>query len=107
VALYRILQEALTNIMRHAEATEACIQVEEYDHQVILTVSDNGRYIDDMPLTPGYGLKGIRERSQALGGECRIGQKNPHGLSLEVRLPISPRHAAPSLSPADGRQNYG
>ena len=87
VALYRILQEALTNIMRHAEATLASIQVQERYQQVILTVSDNGHYTEHTPLTPGFGIKGIMERSQSLGGSCTISQNQPHGLKLQVMLP--------------------
>src|SRR5262249_25412643 len=64
VALYRVLQEALTNIMRHAEATSATIRVQEQDQQVKLTVADNGRYTANTELSPGFGLKGIMERCQ-------------------------------------------
>jgi signal transduction histidine kinase len=89
VALYRVLQEALTNIMRHAEATAVTIQVQERDQQVILTVADNGRYTANMELPPGFGLKGIMERSQSLGGSCTLSQNQPHGLKLQVMLPIT------------------
>ena len=98
VTLYRILQEALTNILRHAQATAAWVQVQERDRQVILTVSDNGHYTESMPLKEGYGLKGIRERCQALGGVCRISQCQSHGLMLEVRLPITPPEGQPLQS---------
>src|SRR6266568_4880219 len=87
VALYRILQEALTNIMRHAQATEVNVRVQEYDQQVILTVADNGRYIEKTPLIPGYGIKGMIERCQALGGSCTVAQNQPQGLKLQVTLP--------------------
>jgi signal transduction histidine kinase len=100
VALYRILQEALTNILRHAQATAAWVQLQEREHRVILTVSDNGRYTTGMPLKDGYGLKGIRERCQALGGVCRVSQRQPHGLKLEVSLPIIPLEGQPA--PGEG-----
>ena len=90
VALYRILQEALTNIMRHAEATAARIQIQEHDQQVILTVSDNGCYTEKALLTTGFGIKGIMERSQSLGGSCTFAQNRPHGLRITVTLPITP-----------------
>ncbi len=89
VALYRVLQEALTNIMRHAEATSATIQVQERDQQVILTVADNGRYTANTELSPGFGLKGIMERCQSLRGSCTLSQNQPHGLKLQVMLPIT------------------
>src|SRR6266536_2169619 len=90
VALYRVLQEALTNIMRHAEATSATIQVQERDQQVILTVADNGHYTANTELSPGFGLKGIMERCQPLGGSCMLSQNQPHGLKLQVMLPTTP-----------------
>jgi signal transduction histidine kinase len=90
VALYRILQEALTNITRHAQASTACIQLREAGDEVVVTVSDDGIYTEDKPLTPGYGLRGIEERSQGLGGTCSLSQNVPHGLKLQVSLPIAP-----------------
>jgi signal transduction histidine kinase len=91
MALYRILQEALTNVMRHAAATAAAVEVRERDHDVTLTVADNGCYTADERLTPGFGLKGVMERCHALGGVCALVQTSPHGLTLQVTLPI---HAA-------------
>src|SRR5215472_384189 len=91
VALYRVLQEALTNIMRHAEATTVTIQVQERDQQVILTVSDDGCYMANTELSPGFGIKGIMERSQSLRGSCTLSQNQPHGLNLQVVLPVTAR----------------
>jgi signal transduction histidine kinase len=89
VALYRVLQEALTNVMRHAEATTATIQVQERDQQVLLTVADNGCYRANTELSPGFGIKGMMERSQSLGGSCTLSQNQPHGLKLQVMLPVT------------------
>lgn len=89
-ALYRILQEALTNITRHAQAGSAVIQLQESGERVTLTVSDRGIYTADQPLVPGYGMRGIMERSQALGGTCSFSQNQPHGLKLQVCLPLTP-----------------
>jgi signal transduction histidine kinase len=88
VALYRVLQEALTNVMRHAAARAVTVEVRECDHEVALTVADNGRYTTDERLTPGFGLKGIMERCDALGGSCALTQTQPHGLTLRATLPI-------------------
>ncbi|MGO8947006.1 MAG: sensor histidine kinase [Ktedonobacterales bacterium] len=90
VVLYRVLQEALTNIMRHADATTVTVQVQERDQQVILTVADNGCYTASTELSCGYGVKGIMKRSQALGGCCTLSQNQTHGLKLQVILPLSP-----------------
>jgi signal transduction histidine kinase len=122
VALYRVLQEALTNIMRHAEATAVTIQVQERDQQVILTVADNGRYTANTELSPGFGLKGIMERCQSLGGLCTLSQNQPHGLKLQVMLPITllaqndgalkptppnPAAALPSIPFSERREHHG
>jgi signal transduction histidine kinase len=107
VSLYRILQEALTNIQRHAGATEARIQLEEEDQHVALTVSDNGCYTENTPLRAGYGLKGIQERSQALGGDLCIPQYDLHGLKLRVVIPILPSlQTYPSLTLPERRQTH-
>ena len=88
LALYRILQEALTNVMRHAAATAVTVEIRECEQSITLTVADNGRYVADARITPGFGLKGIDERSQALGGSCTLTQTQPHGLTLQVTAPI-------------------
>ncbi|HEU0028670.1 MAG TPA: sensor histidine kinase [Ktedonobacterales bacterium] len=88
VALYRILQEALTNIMRHADATSAAVTLEERDRRVILAVADDGGYTADSGLTPGFGVRGIMERCEALGGSYTLSQAFPHGLFLRVTLPL-------------------
>lgn len=119
VALYRILQEALTNILRHAEATAAVIEVQEQDNQVIVTVSDNGCYTANRELVPGFGLKGIIERCQALGGSCTFSQNEPHGLKVQIIVPNRPaarvhqmssyiREPAPSpILPIQQGEQYG
>ena len=90
VALYRILQEALTNIMRHAEATTVTIQVQEREQQVILTIIDNGRYTAHAGNTPGFGIAGMIARSQSMGGTCVLSQQQPSGLHIQVSLPLTP-----------------
>jgi len=87
VALYRILQEALTNIMRHAEASAIDVDIREQAGRVILTVSDNGGYTANPPIEPGYGLRGIQERCRDLGGTCQFSKNQPHGLILMASIP--------------------
>jgi signal transduction histidine kinase len=90
VVLYRVLQEALTNIMRHAQATCVEIRVEDRDQQVILSVADDGCYTANAELSPGFGIKGIMERSQSVGGTCTLSQNRLHGLKLHIILPLTP-----------------
>ena len=86
VVLYRVLQEALTNIMRHAQATCVEIRVEDRDQQVILSVADDGCYTANAELSPGFGIKGIMERSQSVGGTCTLSQNR----SARAKAPRHP-----------------
>lgn len=73
-AIYRILQEALTNVARHAEATDVRVRLEHIGDRIELMVMDNGKGITDeeMSRTRSFGLIGLRERAHLLGGEVRI-----------------------------------
>jgi signal transduction histidine kinase len=87
--IFRILQEALTNIMRHAEATKVEIRLERKDGKVLLRVEDNGKGItqDRISDPRSYGLIGIRERANFLGGEVRIEGSADKGTAVTVNLP--------------------
>jgi PAS domain S-box-containing protein len=91
-AVFRILQEALTNVARHAGATRACVTVEE-DHRgwLVLQVQDNGRGISPKALqqTQSLGLVGMRERVNLLGGELNIAGEPGKGTTLIIRVPMS------------------
>jgi signal transduction histidine kinase len=113
VALYRILQEALTNIMRHAHATSATVTLEERDRRVILTVTDDGDYTASAGLTPGFGLRGVMERSEALGGSCALSPATPHGLILRITLPLktvgvggAPQEQSPSAGEREATASH-
>ncbi|MCM0622802.1 sensor histidine kinase [Nocardioides bruguierae] len=89
-ALYRAVQEALTNVMRHANASSVTVEIRDEDTEVVGRVSDDG---DGMPaeLTRGNGLRGISERVRGLGGSLRVEGRTPRGTSVEVRLPLDLR----------------
>jgi PAS domain S-box-containing protein len=90
-AIFRIVQEALTNVARHAEATKVTVKLEEKDGQLVLTVRDNGIGIteDEISKAGKFGLVGIRERVLALGGEMRISGIHEKGTTMNVILPIN------------------
>ena len=94
-AVFRILQEALTNISRHAEATEVEIVIEEHDAQFILTVQDNGRGITEEEKLglKSLGLLGMRERAQLAGGTLSIDPIEGGGTSVTVRVPVERERA--------------
>lgn len=90
IVLYRVLQESLTNILRHSNATSVTVRIKENDDQIFLTIADNGNYTENAPLTPGFGLQGMMERCRLYGGNCTFSQEEPHGLRIEATLPMTP-----------------
>jgi PAS domain S-box-containing protein len=96
-ALFRIVQETLTNVARHAGATQVRIGLSEDSGFVSLQVLDNGRGIaeDQLSATGSLGILGMRERSLLLGGEFFIGNTGS-GTAVRVRIPIDRRKASPA-----------
>jgi len=90
-AVFRIFQEALTNILRHAQATRVNIQMNEEDGQFILTISDNGRGVtaDEKSRSESLGLLGMQERAYLIGGNINITGFDGKGTVVAVRIPIS------------------
>ncbi|MDQ1237072.1 signal transduction histidine kinase [Paenibacillus sp. SORGH_AS306] len=88
IVLYRVLQESLTNVLRHAQADTASVHIQEKDHKVYLRISDNGVYTDTDSLKIGYGLKNMKERCEQQGGTCQFEPVLPHGLSIQAVIPI-------------------
>ncbi|MBB5922452.1 signal transduction histidine kinase [Actinoalloteichus hoggarensis] len=87
-AAYRIVQEALTNVTRHAKARTAHVRIGYEDEDVRVTVDDDGR--GGTPV-PGNGLRGMDERARALGGELAVGGRREGGLRVTVLLPTGDR----------------
>ena len=87
--LFRAIQEGLTNIQRHAEASEAWIQISQQEGCITLLVSDNGKGINTQAkeILTGFGLTGLRERANALGGEFHIDRRPGGGTQLTFRAP--------------------
>ena len=90
IALFRIFQEALTNVTRHAEASAVAVEFRHDERNVRLTVRDNGRGLPEGQVVPAtsYGLRGMGERVANLGGQFRIASPAGGGLELEVILPL-------------------
>lgn len=91
VAVYRIVQEALTNVMRHAGASEVSIALnaDAQSGELELSVTDNGRGLGPaVSASGGIGLSGIRERVLANQGELELTQAMPQGLRLRARFPL-------------------
>jgi two-component system, NarL family, sensor histidine kinase UhpB len=93
IALYRIVQEALTNITKHAQAKRVSIQVFRADHALCCSVQDDGagfdvRAVRSNPAQRGLGLIGIQERANSIGGTVSIESSPGRGTKILIRLPM-------------------
>jgi signal transduction histidine kinase len=89
-ALFRILQETLTNVARHAQATRVEGSLQEQEHHLILTVHDNGTGISEEQISSTHrlGLLGMRERAHIFGGEVVLDGAPGEGTTVTVRIPV-------------------
>lgn len=94
MTLYRALQEGLTNIKRHANATEVRVEITQFrenaQHQLQLLLDDNGRGFPDDYAEKGLGLVAVRERAESLGGVFNLSLREPIGTRLQLKLPYQP-----------------
>jgi signal transduction histidine kinase len=88
--LFRITQEALTNIARHSEATEASVSFAVTDRTVHLEIADNGHGLSPSlgPKNPSLGMVGMRARARQLGGELTVENRSKGGLRIRVEVPL-------------------
>jgi signal transduction histidine kinase len=91
LALFRIAQEALTNVAKHAHASLVVMRLSRESGNILLEIRDNGRGISrhDMQKPRSFGLRGIRERVSSLGGEFEISAAEHGGTHLVLRVPES------------------
>jgi signal transduction histidine kinase len=95
-ALYRIAQEALHNIVKHAHASTVLLRLDRQDDELVLEVRDDGRGFDPAePFTGHLGLRSIQERAARLGGTCSIESAPAHGTYLRVCIPAREEHGSP------------
>ncbi|MDX2216055.1 MAG: sensor histidine kinase [Oculatellaceae cyanobacterium bins.114] len=87
-AFYRILQEALTNIQKHSEATEVSIDLFTSSDLIHLQICDNGLGFDPAQNTTGFGLQSMQERATALGGQFRLDSHPGAGCQILVSVPL-------------------
>ncbi len=90
--LFRITQEALTNVARHSGATRVSIELYREGELVRLAIEDNGRGLpQSQPTRPSLGMTGMRARAQEIQAEFRIAKSSSRGLRLEIKVPIPAR----------------
>jgi len=95
-AVFRIIQESLTNVAKHAEATQVMVSLRSLPDEIALSVEDNGKgFVVGQPRkNQSLGLLGVRERARLLGGHAHISSTPGEGTRLEVLIPVT------STSPA-------
>jgi two-component system sensor histidine kinase UhpB len=94
--LYRIVQEALTNVARHAQARKVTVRLEESEHEIHAIISDNGRGFDAEKIKKmpgagqehGWGLVGMHERASLLDGTLTITSQPEQGTTIDVSIPL-------------------
>jgi len=92
ICIFRIVQEALNNVCRHARASSVDISLVAADSRISVTIRDDGRGFRT-PRTGGLGLIGMYERADSLGGSLTVNSEPGQGTSIEVILPLPPRPA--------------
>ncbi|WP_217707130.1 sensor histidine kinase [Nonomuraea rhodomycinica] len=88
-AAYRIVQEALTNVARHAGPATASVRLRYSDETLLVQVDDDGRGSLATPPVPGVGLRGMRERVTGLGGHLRAEPRQGGGFTVQAELPLT------------------
>jgi signal transduction histidine kinase len=88
--VFRIFQEALTNVARHAEAQQVTVKIDRTGDRLELDIQDDGKGIsDDAAVSPtSLGLLGLRERARRLGGDVSVKARKPRGTRVHLNVPI-------------------
>ena len=92
-AAYRIVQEALTNVARHAEVDQVSVQVQADQESLVLRINDQGRGFDQRSVLAAIsssGLAGMIERASLLGGQLQVNSAKGKGCEIAAKIPLSP-----------------
>ncbi len=86
--LFRIVQEGLNNIVKHAQATEVDLQFFVHENELVLTIEDNGRGFDTSKNASGIGLQNMKVRTESLNGNLDISSQPGNGTHIMIRIPM-------------------
>jgi two-component system sensor histidine kinase UhpB len=89
IQVFRVIQECLTNVVRHAQAHKVQIDLDQQPQLLELKVQDDGVGCDLQTLTRGFGLLGIKERIRSLDGELTVVSKPQAGMTITARIPLA------------------
>jgi len=108
LTIYRVVQEALLNALRHAQASQIWINIEPTRHGLRIRVSDNGVGLAQDWARPGrFGLRGLRERVGALGGTLSIANGAPGGVEVLAEIPLEEEAAPAESEPSNDSRAIG
>jgi signal transduction histidine kinase len=95
IHVYRIIQEGINNIVKHSGATEATVVLKITPEVLSISIRDNGRGYSAGGATSdvGFGISGIRERAEIMGGTARIDSVPDQGVNLQIQLPLQPQQS--------------
>jgi signal transduction histidine kinase len=88
LTVYRVIQEALTNTLKHAPGASAQVQIDFRDRKLWIEVTDSGAQSQPTPTPGGHGLAGMRQRVALYGGHLEAGPRPEGGFRISVRLPL-------------------
>jgi two-component system, NarL family, sensor histidine kinase UhpB len=92
LAAYRVVQEGLVNAVRHARAQQVAIEVTATEGRLMVSVTDDGVGLPENWSRPGhFGLRGLSERVERLGGSLQVCNREPHGVCLRAEIPLAAR----------------
>ena len=91
LAVYRVAQESLTNVARHAQASRVWLSLQPGQESVVLRVVDDGRGLNGQPAAGGGGLRGMRERALLVGATLAIKQAATGGVEIRLEAPAVTR----------------
>jgi len=89
LTVYRIIQAAITNIVRHSTATTASLQLTTHSQVLYLVIQDNGKGFDPAQNSTGFGLQGMQERTLALNGQFNLVSEPAAGCLITVQIPLA------------------
>lgn len=87
--LFRIVQEAMTNVLKHAEASELDLQFFVHDCELVMTIEDNGKGFDTQQGTQGIGLQNMKARTESLSGTMEVSSQPGKGTSIMIKILLS------------------
>jgi two-component system, NarL family, sensor histidine kinase UhpB len=91
LVIYRIAQEALTNVVRHADASQVEVRLQRTEEQVVLTVRDDGRGLPGDAAASAHGILGMRERAMLIGADVTITSPPSGGTEVRLAIPVGAR----------------